>query len=393
MNNNILYLLFFEHFFYINKQYNIYDVFLSDDILTLVSYILNNLVIDRANILNQYSRFNIAVPTHIDNIEFDRNIEYKNYDLSYICNEISSYYIKKSEQENKKLAVLWSGGVDSTVELCAFLQNKKLNLNNFIVLLTNDSISENKYFFDNYIDNKCKYIKYNPDEYSQFINNIYSNYIFVSGHNGDQLFGHKFCYKYPQFYGMYYFDVLPDIYQIFLPDRDKKYIRELAKTHLSIYKKYFEEIFSFNIKNVEDFVWALNFMCKWCWVRLDHVMRLNNNDFISHYYTFFSHKLFQSWALYKKKYQKSPKLNPYFNTKLYKKEFKEYIYAYDKNTEYLNNKGKESSLVEYTNTNNISNFSTYSNHGIQIYNVEINKNESKYKVRYKIHKHLAQFYK
>ena len=393
MNNNILYLLFFEHFLDNNSQYNLYDIYMSDDIISMISYILSvNLAIDRAELLNQYSQFNIASPMHIEGIVFDRDMKYKKHNLVDVCNEVALYYIKKANDENKKLAVMWSGGVDSTVMLCAFLQCSKLNLNNFIVLLTSDSVAENDYFFNNFIKGKCKYIKYNSSEYKQRINSICQDFIFVSGHNGDQLFGHKFVLRHPKFYGLDYASTLSDIYRLYLNNKSDEYINRLVEKHLSIYKSYFNELCDVDIKTVETFVWALKFMCKWCWVRLDHVMRCANTDLLQSYYTFFSHRLFQSWALYNKKYHNETKVNPYIQTKLYKKEFKEYIYSYDKNEEYLKNKGKQSSPVEYAKDDNINNFSVYSNQGIQTYNINIHGN-SKFRIAYEIHKHLARFYK
>ena len=387
-------MLFFEHFFDTILEMIEQEIYMSDDILTMIAYITKaEFSIDRANILNKHSRLNVGIPANIDDISFDHNISYDYINLNEVCEEVSTYYINKANTENKKLGIFWSGGVDSTLIVCSFLQNIKLNLNSFYVLLTEDSILENEYFFTNCINNRCQYIKYSPNEYKQYINSIYRDFILVSGYNGDELFGNKFILYNPQLYGMNYSEVLPYIYILFLYNRNEEYANKLAEYHLPIYQQYFNDVFDFNIITVEEFVWALSFMCRWQWMRLDNILRCNNLDLLNHYYTFFSHKLFQQWALYNKKHGIHDNINPYIQTRYYKKDFKEYIYQYDKNTDYLNNKGKLSSLLEYTNDINGNEFVIYSNKGIRVCKVNKRKENFKYRDIYEVCKQLIPFYK
>ena len=386
----------FDHFF--NEKYVKYDqysTYLSDDIISMISRLLSvDLAIDRSGILNRYSKYNIDIPSYIEGITFNRDMKYEEISLDSICYEVSSYYIDKANKISKNLGILYSGGVDSTLVTTAFLQNKKLNFNNFYIFLTNDSIKENEYFFNNIIKVKCQYILYNPYEYKKTINKYYNNFIFVSGHNGDQLFGHKFYLKHPLFYGLSYKKVLFGIYDILLNDTNNlNYRKHLAKYHASIYKHYFDNIFDFDIYTVEDFVWALNFMCKWIWVRLEHILKCNNINLINHYYSFYSHPLFQQWAVYKKKYKTPNNLNFYINKKFYKKEFKEYIYRYDKNKDYFFNKGKETSNVDYVNELNCNELVIYSNNGIESYMVNKRKVNSKYRDMFYLHQYLSNYLK
>lgn len=397
MSKNILYMLFFKHLFNESCPYKIQDLYNPENILTMIAYIISaEFAVDRAELLNQYSDFHIGVPTHIDGIEFDRDMKYENNSLEDICQEVAAYYIDKANSDNKKIGIMWSGGVDSTLALCSFLQNSQTNLNNLYVLLTDDSILENEYFFNNFIKDKIHYIKYIPEEYKQMMNMIYRDFIFISGHNGDQLFGHKFILLHPQFYGIDYTSVLENIYSMYLQNKDKKYVKNLVNKHLPIYKEYFANLFDFDIVTVENFVWALNFMCKWNWLRLDNILRCSNIDLINHHFTFFSHKLFQQWALYNKKYAKNPKQNPYTHHELYKKPFKEYIYIYDKNINYLNSKGKVASFIEYTSKETNNTFTLFSNNSIETHKIcrksKLDDN-SKYKDIYELKKVLNKFRK
>ena len=153
-------------------------------------------------------------------------------------------------------------------------------------------------------------------------------------------------------------------------------------------------LFDFPIYTVEDFIWALSFMCKWVWVRIEHVLKCNNTDMITQYYTFFSHPLFQQYAIYKKKYENSiNQVNGYINKSFYKKDFKEYIYRYDRNKDYLINKGKETSNVDNINNENCNNIVIYSNTGIETHTMYNRKINSKYRDTYYLLQYLSRFYK
>ena len=391
-------MLFFEHFAdYIesNRIYNEHDIYASSDILTMTAYITGaEFAIDRCEggELNKYSKYNIDIPRYIDGIEFDKNIKYEKMPLDEICYKVSQDYIIKANAQSQKIAVLWSGGVDSTLVMCAFLRNKNLNLNNFQVWLSDNSITENPYFFEKYIQSKCSYVKFNSNEYVQFINNTYQNYIIISGSNGDELFDNKYCLFYPLFYCVKYTEILSSIYKLYLGDNNTDdFIDKLAEQHSKIFKQYFNSIFDFDINTLEDFTWALVFMFKWCSSRLDNILRCSNINLINHYYTFYSHKLFQQWALYNKKYREY--VNPYIGAYQYKKPFKNYIFQYDNNIDYLNNKSKIHSYVECINSKNYNKIVIFDNHGIETYKIPLSKKSHNIKYRdiYEVNKILNKY--
>lgn len=390
--NNILYMLFLDNYTD-TLDYNIYDLYSSDDILTMAQRIVRaDLIVDRTDLINYYSPYKISNSTGIDGIKFSNGkCEYTN--IADICCLTSDYYIQKAKTNNNKIAVFYSGGIDSTAMTISFLKNKNINLNDFLIVLSNESIEENPYFFTTFIKNKCNYLLYDTNKYRELINNmIDKKYIFISGANGDEIFGNRFIQKYPQFFEMLWQDALPYIYQICLQNKNSKYINTLAEYHIEIYKKYFKNIGIDFIRTVNDFTWVLAFMFRWNWVRLEQILRSGNNTFLQQHFTFFSNKYFQHYAIYRHKIQKDI-CNPFINTRDYKHELKEYIFNYDNNSEYLENKGKISSCVESINEHNKNEFFVYSNTGIQSYFINNDKVKSKYFHLFEILKHLSKYKK
>lgn len=354
----------------LHNKYLLHDLYGSDDILSMAQHILSvDLAVDRAELLNKYSIYNIDIDKTIEDIEYSNDkCEYTN--IADICQITSDYFIDKIKANKKKIAVFWSGGVDSTCVVVSFLNNKNTNFNDFYIILTEESLNENLYFFNNYIKNKCFYIIYNSNNYRQLIDDMINKdeYIFISGHNGDQLFGHKFSREYPQFYNMQWQKALYYIYKLYIHNKNYKYIYELSNKHIQIYEKYFDTL-GLDIKTVNDFTWAINFMFKWTNVRMEHILRSNNKKLFNYYYTFFSNKLFQHWAIYRHNNIKNVH-NMYYDKQYYKQEFKEYIYAYDKNEDYRMNKGKFGSYIEHSNENNCNDFFIYDNEGLYKYTIK-----------------------
>ena len=63
-------------------------------------------------------------------LDFLKMPEYDNtFDKSFeqVCDERAQFLLHYAEWKNKKIAVMYSGGVDSTLILCSFLKNAKPN--------------------------------------------------------------------------------------------------------------------------------------------------------------------------------------------------------------------------------------------------------------------------
>ena len=88
---------------------------------------------------------------------------------------------------NKRIAIMWSGGIDSTLVLTAFLKNISLaDQKNIIVILDTNSILENFNFYSKYISNKLECLHYQSLELTE---NFLDKHILLHGDPGDCLFG------------------------------------------------------------------------------------------------------------------------------------------------------------------------------------------------------------
>ena len=94
---------------------------------------------------------------------------------------------KKAKDQKKKIAVFWSGGIDSTLVLTAFLKNISLaDQKNIIVVCNTNSILENFNFYSKYISNKLECLHYNQLEVNS---DFLDKHILLHGDPGDCLFG------------------------------------------------------------------------------------------------------------------------------------------------------------------------------------------------------------
>ena len=94
---------------------------------------------------------------------------------------------KKAKDQKKKIAVFWSGGIDSTLVLTAFLKNISLaDQKNIIVVCNTNSILENFNFYSKYINDKLECLHYNQLEVNS---DFLDKHILLHGDPGDCLFG------------------------------------------------------------------------------------------------------------------------------------------------------------------------------------------------------------
>lgn len=102
-----------------------------------------------------------------------------------VLSEQIKYIINEVEKTDKKIAIWWSGGIDSTAILVGFLKNAGPSfLKERVVIRGNSSsIAEYPLFFNKFIENKLLFLN---STYSNFFD---SNYINIDGIPGDLLFG------------------------------------------------------------------------------------------------------------------------------------------------------------------------------------------------------------
>ncbi len=252
-----------------------------------------------------------------------------------ICGERADFIARKATTENKKIQILWSGGIDSTLALVSLYKEleKIEELRRLEVLLSRESIGEYASFFAEIIKPKLKYILFNPPIFKY----LDANKIIVTGEHGDQIFGSDKAR---------HFVITKQAFRPFGEVLPFAMARKLGST------KSVDRIIEFlapqikkspvPIKTLFDYLWWMNFSLKWQHVSLRMIystenVQLSLDENIIH---FFSAKNFQNWSVsnHERKIKSS--------WKSYKYIAKECIFDFHNDENYLINKEKEQSLKD-----------------------------------------------
>lgn len=265
-----------------------------------------------------------------------------NKSFEEICDDRAKQILKKCEDSNKKLAIMYSGGIDSTLILCSILKNAtEKQLKSVFVLLSEHSMMENKNF---YYDHVIK--KFNCMSSYRFVSILGNDdYLLITGDNADQLFGSQVNDQ---------FTVNKNYKQLFNPIGNMEgHIIDFFKMRLSENNKQFAEPMWLLLKKITEsspveidtvykFFWWINFTTKWQSVYVRILPFANNIKKIKleeNYTTFYHTEEFQLWSLnntdkFVKENQNSVKFIS-----------KEYIYNFNKDSDYLK-KPKIGSLAQ-----------------------------------------------
>lgn len=244
-----------------------------------------------------------------------------------------------SARENRPLAVLWSGGIDSTGVLSSLIKNSTNN-EQIHVYCSQKSIVENPFFYKNHIVGKLKCFHVRQlDCNEDFID---AN-ILLHGDPGDCLFGPSMAM---------YAKLMPAGDHL-RPWRDQRpaiidgieslrSIPGFAKWYVDKISDNIDEVNLYNIDTVSDWWWWHYFNLKWEFSNLRPFFDSRKNPYTTvstHHLkkyadtTFFNTAEFQSWS-----YTNLPRLC--LDKKGHKADLKQYIFELDKNEFYKNNKVK-----------------------------------------------------
>jgi hypothetical protein len=104
-----------------------------------------------------------------------------------IANHRALELIDEAKNSNRRLLLLWSGGIDSTFVLTSFIKNIEPADRELIIICCNfTSIFENTQFYVNYISNQFRCMPY---QYFDLTPELLDNYIVIHGDPGDCLQG------------------------------------------------------------------------------------------------------------------------------------------------------------------------------------------------------------
>lgn len=273
-----------------------------------------------------------------------------NTDFGVLCEQRARWLLDHAIKTNRKLAIMYSGGIDSTLVMVSLLKiatDEEIK-NHTVCLLSNVSIAENKNFYDNYIIKKFPI--QSSYQFYAFLGN--DNYITVSGEGGDQLFGSAVIDGMFKSKGVEFIFGPPkteEIVNIFNTKiRDLKVSEKITEVLDKLVKN--AEI---EINNVYQYFWWINFAMKWQSVyartiaytdkRFQGTIKPEDNYFI-----FFSPEDMQLWVM-----NNTDKLIR-DSWASYKYISKDIIYEFNKDTEYRDNKVKVPSLQNIVATKPIA---------------------------------------
>jgi hypothetical protein len=286
----------------------------------------------------------ITTPLKTKVLDFIVMPKYEKFDKSFeqVCDDRITFLLLQAKTTNKKLAVLYSGGVDSTLILCSILKNAKPDdLDNIHVFLSDESIRENLNFYYNFIIKKFKC--FSSYKYPYLLGR--DDYLFVSGENADQLFGSQLNETFIKTYSV------DDVFKDYVGEQGR--MLDIFDSRLSAENKKYKELImqvftkivegsEIELKNVYQFHWWLNFSTKWqsVYMRiLPYCLNKKTLKLQENYTTFYHTKEFSLWALNNfKKFSTDP-------ISMGRNISKQYIFDVNGDPEYLK-KPKMYSLIQ-----------------------------------------------
>jgi hypothetical protein len=227
----------------------------------------------------------------------------------------------------RKIAVSWSGGLDSTAVLCALMN--VLAAADITVLMNQKSIDEYPLFYSTYIEGKMPIITMPEYAVEVTLNQcVLDGYVIVTGEIGDQMFG---SIKYLEYED-----------QADLMKPWETVLNGLSTQSVDLYQGLVDAC-PVKMTTVKMFWWWFNYVIKYQGVQLRMMIsapdtRLNDNVF-----HFFDNAEWNNWCLYTDQEVRYPGTDPM----QYKKPIKDYILACTDDQVYYDTKGKVRSLILY----------------------------------------------
>ena len=281
--------------------------------------------------------------------------------------------IKKRIANGDRFAIMWSGGINSTVIFAALLKNLNLtDLASVVVCASADSIIENPSFWEKYVNGKFQIIDGATHKYDDLIE---QGLVPITADEGDCIFGTVLGLTFYNHYDFYLDSMSPDVrtnlrnlkHKISSPDVHYSVYKELIIKHLGLgipdpnfgrflYEKYHRNIktASVPVQTLHDFFWWMIFNVKYlnCSVRgaLYYNDRVDWKTAINTIVNWYNYADYHRWSMVNN--NNGQKIQTTLAS--YKTAAKDYIWSFDKNDWYRNFKIKLESMGMLTLYQDIS---------------------------------------
>lgn len=280
--------------------------------------------------------------------------------------------VKKRIHDGEKFAVMFSGGIDSTVVMSALIKNLTAEeLKSVVVCSSSETIIENPYFWSTFIVDKFTILNSNLNKYDDLIE---KGYVPITADEGDCTFGTVLGLNLYANFDYHIKDFSPQVkenlkqYKYRISDSEVHYsvFKDVLIKHLSVdgneqFGRLFYEKMEHNIKtasvpihSLHDFFWWEIFNIKYlnCAVRgaLFFNDRVEWSRAMNTILNWYSGHDYQRWSM--KNNNNGQKIQKTHAS--YKRCAKDYIYTLDKNDWYRNFKIKIDSLNFVTINQDVS---------------------------------------
>lgn len=279
--------------------------------------------------------------------------------------------IKTRIQAGEKFAVMYSGGIDSTVVLSSLIKNlTQEETQSITVCASIDSVIENPNFWNKFVFNKFKVIDSKTVKYDDLIE---MNLTPITADEGDCIFGTLLGLTLYNNFDYYISELSPKTKKRLSLMKDKissgdvhySVYKDLIVKHLSVkdnpdfgrllYEKYHWNIqtSSVPVYSLHDFFWWLIFNVKYLNCSVRGAMYFNDRvDYktaIYRIFNWFNGADYQRWSMVNN--NNGQKIKKSVST--YKSAARDYIYELDHNEHYKNFKLKLESLFNIVRTQDV----------------------------------------
>lgn len=296
------------------------------DAFSIVSKLFYGIAVrDRFGVLNQLSPFNWTDKTDEIPTAFKETVA-----LGTIMDEHMAEILAKT---SGKIVICWSGGVDSTALVCAYLRSGA-PLDQMTVVHTEESVEEYPFFYE--LMRKQGVDLYKTDNVTETLSEVDCDLI-LSGWCADQLFGSDVLTRDTSLYNEPWVDALRKFAVKFghfnFSDRSVEILE-------AVYGDYMKKL-GLPVEQWCEFAWMMNFGCKWTYVQNEVDLSLIGTKNYGKSVAFYEDMKFQRWSW--SRFERIRKRNPHIEAVAYKRPLKQYILNYTADQSYFNLKGKMAS--------------------------------------------------
>ena len=236
----------------------------------------------------------------------------------------------------RSVRVWWSGGIDSTVVLISFLRTKKPE-HELIVFMGDPCKEENPNFYETIRNMDDVKIQWNNPSNLWSFDNWTDGSINVTGEPGDPLYGTFVVENHIEEINSPWTDMLQWEDSCYMYKEDD-YRLDYHRSRFMEFAEEYNKKCPFEIKNTFDFSWWLAFSIKWQWIVNRLYVQLPNPSKWDNMLSFYNFPEIQRWSIV------NHDLKHKGSWKTYKWPSKEFIYNYNKDADYRDNKVKEKSI-------------------------------------------------